>query len=96
MIDALRLAKEQKPLWDKILDNTRRINNLEVEPETLTLRDQLAMAALTGYCLRPYNKEVDGGQGRLFMARARLAYEHADAMLLIRQSSQEETDNASN
>ena len=50
-----------------------------------TLRDQLAMAALTGYCLRPYDAKAEGGMGGLFMARAQLAYEHADAMLEVRK-----------
>ena len=47
--------------------------------ETLTLRDQFAMAALTGYCA--YSGYV--GQDPAF--RAHYAYKMADAMLAARE-----------
>ena len=50
----------------------------ERELARLTLRDQFAMAALSGLCSRaPYEFEA----GKLFNDRATTAYEYADAML---------------
>ena len=64
------------------MDHTATDRNANIEQvvaEKPTLRDQFAMAALTGYCA--YNGYV--GQEPEF--RARYAYAMADAMLAARE-----------
>lgn len=45
-----------------------------------TLRDQFAMAALTGFCANPTSKDMEGGS---FFAK--IAYKCADAMMEARK-----------